>query len=63
MDHAVIIAPPVDYPAAYRLCPVCRAPLGIRCRVKNSRIVDGQPDGVSVDADRPHLLRKKRKIR
>jgi hypothetical protein len=55
----LIVDPPADYPAAYLLCGICRAPAGLPCFTRSGRIVEGQPDRAAVTMNRPHISRKR----
>lgn len=48
----------IRYPAAYLLCPVCRATAGYACRALSGAIIDGVPDGTITPLERPHKARK-----
>lgn len=52
-----------DYPHGYRACRVCRVPLGQKCRSQSGRIVNGRPDGKTIELDHPHNARQQRKKR
>lgn len=49
--------------ADFRMCRVCRVPIGAACLVRSGKIVAGYPDGAVQLLDRPHTLRKRRKGR
>lgn len=44
----------------WRLCPVCRAPIGQPCLTRSGRVVGGRVVGPSVRLDRPHAMRRLR---
>lgn len=52
---------PVDVDwLAYRRCRICQAVTGRPCTSHSREIIDGQPDGVRTDLDRPHKGRRLR---
>lgn len=44
----------------FQKCPVCRAELGEPCTVRSGRVVDGHAVGPVINANRPHIARKRR---
>lgn len=48
------------YPAQYRACPVCRVKLGEKCISLSGKVVNGRPDQVRTELDKPHVMRKRR---
>lgn len=53
------VDPPPDYPAAYVMCKICRAPGGLPCFTQTGMVVDGRPTGAAVTLDRPHIARQR----
>lgn len=44
----------------WRMCPICRAPIGGACFTLSGRVIGGRPDGVRTELPRPHTLRRRR---
>jgi hypothetical protein len=44
----------------YRKCSICGVAIGKACRARSGRIVDGQPDGMEIELEVPHVGRKRR---
>jgi hypothetical protein len=50
---------PVDYPAAYLSCPICKAKATEDCRALSGAIAAGRPNGTITPLTRPHIARKR----